>query len=123
MPMLAPNSSVIQLALTGTVGSARADGSEVEVCGPAAMASSKALSFPAVGGHGRRVCRIRADQMVFGEALGEFPGLGVPQPDPVAEAKLVRRGPQHRCLDLSGALGARQAQARGPERFGQPVRR
>ena len=78
MPMLAPNSSAIQLGLTGTVGSARADGSEVEVCGPAAMASSKALSFPAVGGNAGRICRIRADQMVFGEALGEFAGLCVP---------------------------------------------
>src|SRR5579875_4085376 len=112
--MLAPNSSAIQPARTGRAGSARAAGSEVRA--PAAMASSKALSFPAVGGNGSRYRLTGIDQVVFGEALGQFAGLGVPHPDPVAGAEPVRRGSEHRGLHLAGALGAGEAQTRGEER-------
>src|SRR6516225_10261856 len=119
--MLARNSSVIQFGLTGLTGSASAAGSAVSVL--AARASSKALSFPAVGGSGWRIDPVRVDQVVLGKALGEFAGLGVPHPHPVAGAEPVRRGPYHRRLNLARAFVAVQPQARGEERARQPVRR
>src|SRR4029077_15935869 len=102
--MLARKSSVIQLARTGSVGSASAAGC---VCGLAATTSSKALSFPAIGRHDSRHGGV-LDHVVFGHALGEFAALGVPQPDPVADAEAVRRDAEHRRLHLAGALDARQ---------------
>src|SRR5215469_1278045 len=102
--MLARNSSVIQRRLTGSVGSASAAGRDV--CWPAATASSKALSFPAVGRHASRAGRTGLDHVVLGEALGELAALGVPQPDPVADPERVRRDAYHRRLDLARALDA-----------------
>src|SRR6516162_11910697 len=109
--MLARNSSVIQFGLTDLTGSASAAGTAVSVL--AAMASSKTLSFPAVGRSGWRIKPVRVDQVVFGETLGEFTGLGVPHPHPVAGAEPVRRGPCHRRLNLARAFVADQPQACG----------
>src|SRR5450756_1982759 len=120
--MLARKSRVIQPGLTGTVGSARAAGSTVSVASaPAAMASSKALSFPAVGGHARRVRIAGHDQVVLGEPLGKFAALGVAHPDPVPDPQAVRGRTEHRGLHLTGALGLGQPQPAWPEWRRQPV--
>src|ERR1700744_4313542 len=102
--MLARKSSTIQLARTGSVGSASAAGC---VCRLAATASSKALSFPAIGRHASRHGRVLG-QVEFGQALGEFAALCLPKPDPVADAEAVGRAAEPRRLDLAGALDARQ---------------
>src|SRR5262249_47582776 len=91
-----------------------AGGSETEVCGPAAMASSKALPFPAVGRNARRVCRIHVDQMVVGEALGELAGLGVPLRRRAGLDQPDKRGPQQvawRSVPRTGAMALATHQA------------
>src|SRR5690242_11053612 len=119
-PMLARNSSEIQPARTGTAGSARAAGSVVSW--PAAMASSKAVPFPAIGGNAHRSPVFLIDQVIFREPLGKFAGLGVPEPDAVADGEPVRRVARHRGLHLARSLDLGQLQPGGPERLWQPVR-
>ena len=58
--------------------------------------------------------------MVLTEALGEFAGLGVAQPDPVAGPQVPGGRAAHRRLDLAGALDAGEAEAGG--RYGRGSR-
>src|SRR5579872_5852060 len=120
-PMLARNSSDTQLARTGTVGSASAAG--VLTSWSVVMALSKTASFPPIsrdtlGGPGSIV-----NQVVVGEPFGQLAALGVPQPDPVADAEPVGGRAGHGSLHLTCTLDLGQLQSRGPERRGQPVRR
>ena len=119
--MLARNSSEIQFARTGTVGSASAAG--VVTALPVAMASSKTASFPAISRDALRDPVRRVNQVVMGESFGQLAALRVPQPDPVADAEPVGRRAGHRRLHLTRTLDLGQLQPRGPERRGQPVRR
>jgi len=49
------------------------------------------------------------------EPLAQLAGLGVPQPDPVADPEPVGGTAPQRCLDLAGALGPQQSQPGGPD--------
>ena len=62
------------------------------------------------------------NHVVRTEALGEFAGLGVPQPDPAAGLQVPGGRAAHRRLDLTGALDAGEAEARGQVRPRQSVR-
>src|SRR5215831_4928434 len=120
-PMLARNSSEIQLFRTGTVGSASAAGMVTSL--PVAMASSKAASFPAIGRDALRDPVRRVNQVVMGESFGKLAALRVPQPDPVTDAEPVGRRAGHRRLHLTRPLDLGQPEPRGPERRRQPVGR
>ena len=59
---------------------------------------------------------VALDQMQRVEAFAELAGLGVPKPDPVADAELVCDGAEERCLHLAEPFGRGRDQARRPER-------
>src|SRR5712672_1198594 len=137
--MLAVKRSVIQPGRTGVTGSASAAGpastgvapvSPASACAaPSGSATSltvwprsaEALALPAVGRYRTRRGAV-LDQVVLGEALRELTGLGVAQPDAIADAQAGRRRAEHRGLDLTGALGGGQLEPGGQVRGRQAIR-
>src|SRR5580658_9961304 len=84
--------------------------------------SAEGLALAAVGRHGGDPVVV-VEHVVLGEALGEFAGLGVPEPYPVARCQPLGGGTADRRLDLAGPFDADEAEPFWQVGPRQPVRR
>lgn len=58
--------------------------------------------------------------MEFVDPFAEFSGLGVPEPDAVADLERTAAGQENRSLHLTGPFGLDEPQSLGPPRARQP---